>query len=120
MYKAGLLNLAEELQNISQACKLMRFSHDIFYRYKGASEEGGVKPYWRKPTKKPIQRNSVDPVIEDAVLKQRSIDLLKGKSERVMKDRLKSLEKHVAKTSTFNDHVFDVLFYCVSANSLTD
>ncbi len=29
-YKAGLLNLVEELNNISNACKIMSISHDIF------------------------------------------------------------------------------------------
>ncbi len=29
-HKAGLLNLVEELGNISRACKLMGVSHDMF------------------------------------------------------------------------------------------
>jgi len=37
--KFGLLNLAEELNNISQACKLMGVSRDTFYRYKEAHFE---------------------------------------------------------------------------------
>ena len=32
-HKAGLLNLAEELQNVSKACKIMGVSRDTFYRY---------------------------------------------------------------------------------------
>ena len=36
-HKVGLINLAEELQNVSQACKVMGFSRDTFYRYKDAS-----------------------------------------------------------------------------------
>jgi ACT domain-containing protein len=32
-HKAGLLNLAEELGNVSKACKIMGFSRDTFYRY---------------------------------------------------------------------------------------
>jgi len=31
--KVGLLNLAQELGNISKACKVMGFSRDTFYRY---------------------------------------------------------------------------------------
>ncbi len=38
--KIGLLNLAEELGNVSQACKIMGLSRDTFYRYKDAVEEG--------------------------------------------------------------------------------
>lgn len=32
-HKAELLNLAEELGNVSQACKIMGVSRDTFYRY---------------------------------------------------------------------------------------
>ncbi|GAB1659922.1 hypothetical protein Mh1964_06580 [Mannheimia haemolytica] len=35
-HKTGLLNLAEELGNISQACKVMGMSRDTFYRYQQA------------------------------------------------------------------------------------
>lgn len=42
-YKIGLLNLAEELGNVSRACKLMGFSRDTFYRYQSAKDEGGVE-----------------------------------------------------------------------------
>lgn len=31
-HKAGLLNLAEELGNVSKACKIMGVSRDTFYR----------------------------------------------------------------------------------------
>ncbi|MDW0780235.1 helix-turn-helix domain-containing protein, partial [Mannheimia haemolytica] len=41
-HKTGLLNLAEELGNISQACKVMGMSRDTFYRYQQAVEQGGV------------------------------------------------------------------------------
>jgi len=42
-HKVGLLNLAKELGNVSQACKIMRLSRDTFYRYKTAMENGGVE-----------------------------------------------------------------------------
>lgn len=35
-HKVGLLNLAEELGNVSKACKVMGLSRDAFYRYKAA------------------------------------------------------------------------------------
>nr|MCH9690901.1 helix-turn-helix domain-containing protein [Gammaproteobacteria bacterium] len=35
-HKTGLLNLAEELGNISKACKMLGVSRDTFYRYKEA------------------------------------------------------------------------------------
>jgi len=37
-HKVGLLNLAEELQNVSRACKVMGISRDTFYRYDDATE----------------------------------------------------------------------------------
>lgn len=41
-HKVGLLNLAEELNNVSQACKIMGVSRDTFYRYKELVDEGGL------------------------------------------------------------------------------
>ena len=41
-HKAGLLNLAEELSNVSKACKIMGVSRDTFYRYHELADESGV------------------------------------------------------------------------------
>ena len=49
-HKVGLLNLAEELGNVSQACKVMGMSRDTFYRYKAAVEDGGVEVLLEKTT----------------------------------------------------------------------
>lgn len=67
--KVGLLNLAQELGNISKACKVMGFSRDTFYRYQNAVEEGGVDALINKSRRKPNVKNRIDPVIEDAVVK---------------------------------------------------
>ena len=67
-HKLGLLNLAEELGNVSQACKLMGFSRDTFYRYHAAKEEGGVEALFDKSRKKPNLKNRVDPAVEDIVV----------------------------------------------------
>lgn len=67
-HKLGLLNLAEELGNVSKACKVMGLSRDTFYRYKEAVEEGGVEALFDKTRRKPNLKNRVDEEIEDAVV----------------------------------------------------
>jgi transposase InsO family protein len=66
--KVGLLNLAEELSNVSRACKVMGFSRDTFYRYKSAVEEGGVEALFDKSRRQPNIKNRADDVTEQAVL----------------------------------------------------
>ena len=45
-HKLGLLNLAEELGNVSRACRVMGPSWDTFFRYQKAVEEGVLRPCW--------------------------------------------------------------------------
>lgn len=65
--KVGLLNLAEELGNISKACKVMGFSRETFYRYQRAINEGGVEALIEKNRRQPNVKNRVDEAIEAAV-----------------------------------------------------
>ena len=67
-HKVGLLNLAEELGNVSKACKMMGLSRDTFYRYKAAADEGGVEALFDRSRRSPNLKNRVDPLIEAAVL----------------------------------------------------
>ena len=66
--KLGLLNLAEELGNVSKACKMMGVSRDTFYRYQTARDEGGVEALLEKSKKQPNPKNRVEPHVEEAVL----------------------------------------------------
>jgi transposase InsO family protein len=66
--KVGLLNLAEELGNISRACKVMGLSRETFYRYKNAVEDGGVEALFEKSRRQPNLKNRVDELTETAVI----------------------------------------------------
>lgn len=67
-HKVGLLNLAEELGNVSRACKVMGLSRDTFYRYKAAVDEGGIEALIEKNRRKPNPKNRVDEMIEAEVI----------------------------------------------------
>jgi len=68
-HKLGLLNLAEELGNVSRACKIMGMSRDTFYRYKDAVEEGGIEALIDQNRRIPNLKNRVDEHTETAVIK---------------------------------------------------
>ncbi|HAT1847114.1 TPA: IS481 family transposase [Legionella pneumophila] len=121
-HKVGLLNLAEELGNVSRACKVMGLSRDTFYRYKSAVESGGVDALFDQTRRKPNHKNRVEESIELAVKEyaieypahgqQRTSNELRKKGVFVsgsgvrsvwlrhnlanFKDRLKALEVKVA------------------------
>ncbi len=67
-HKVGLLNLAEELGNVSKACKMMGLSRDTFYCYKAAADGGGVQALFDRNRRSPNLKNRVGPLIESAVL----------------------------------------------------
>lgn len=121
--RVGLLNLAEELGNISKACKVMGFSRDTFYRYRDAMDSGGVKALLDSNRKKPNRKNRVEQFVEEAVvefafeepaigqtrvsneLRKKGISISPAGVRNVwlrhdletFKKRLKSLEERVAK-----------------------
>jgi transposase InsO family protein len=124
-HKVGLLNLAEELGNVSKACQIMGLSRDTFYRYKEAVESGGVDALIDKSRKKPNLKNRVDEATETAVaayaieqpahgqtrasneLRKRGVFISPSGVRSVwlrhnlacFKDRLRALEEKMAKES---------------------
>ena len=71
--KVGLLELAKQLGNVSQACKMMGYSRDSFYRFKELYDAGGELALQELTRRKPILKNRTPPEVE-AIIIELSLD----------------------------------------------
>jgi hypothetical protein len=64
----SLLELAEYLKNVSEACRVMGVSRQHFYDIRKAYEEQGMEGLKEKSRRKPCIKNRVAPEVEEAAV----------------------------------------------------